>query len=144
MNIYCCGCKKEVLATMLTGEYFYPHRPDLFKLNFWKCTKCDCFVGCHKTNNGKQPLGVLATKEMKKMRQDIHKVIDPLWKNKLVNRSFLYKIMSNRLGFKFHTATTKDEYECFRALTFAQEISEILSDYGIDHQKELKASGFIF
>lgn len=45
--IYCCNCKEEVDAVLVTGAGIYPHRPDLKALPFWQCKACNAFVGCH-------------------------------------------------------------------------------------------------
>lgn len=38
---------------------------------------CDAYVGVHK--HTKTPLGTLANKKLRKARNDVHKIFDPLW-----------------------------------------------------------------
>ena len=108
MEIYCCGCEKKVVARLTEGGEIYPHRSDLKSLPFWKCDACGNFVGCHhKTKNRTAPLGCIATKEIKRARQHIHKLIDPIWQSGKMTRKELYKRLSEGLGRKYHTATIK-------------------------------------
>lgn len=105
MNIHCCGCDKEVSARLTTGAEIYPHRNDLKPLPFWKCNTCGNFVGCHhKTNNPTRPLGVIPTAELKKARQHIHKLLDPLWQSGTVRRGDVYTYLRDKLGYQYHTA----------------------------------------
>ena len=109
MKIYCCGCKDFVEAKYITGRQAYPHRPDLFDLGFWQCPDCENFVGTHKKTM--QPLGVIATKELKKARMDLHALMDPLWKNGTIRRKKLYKAISAFIGKEYHTANTRSVEE---------------------------------
>lgn len=105
MQIYCCECQTDVSANLVTGEQIYPHRPDLYELPFWQCPNCSNFVGCHhKTNNPTKPLGVIPNAELKHARQILHEVIDPVWKNSIIRRHKLYQLISNELGYTYHTA----------------------------------------
>lgn len=111
-RIYCCGCQKEIKAKLIYGKDIYPHRKDLAKLPFWKCPACWNFVGCHhKTNNPIKPLGVIPTKEVKEIRKRIHAVLDPMWKDKKIKRTELYKKLSDDLGWNYHTANIRSVEE---------------------------------
>ena len=104
-KIHCCGCNIQVSARLTDGSETYPHRPDLGDLPFWKCDACGNFVGCHhKTKDRTRPLGVIPTPELKKARQHIHRVLDPLWKSGRFDRSAIYQTISARIGFEYHTA----------------------------------------
>jgi hypothetical protein len=108
MKIYCCGCKKEVKSRLTDGKEIYPNRPDLYSLPFWKCDTCNNYVGCHhKTKNRTKPLGCIPTKEIKNARQHIHAILDPIWKNGHMKRGEIYKIISQKIGYQFHTADIK-------------------------------------
>ena len=109
MKIWCCGCQKEVNAWMITGNTCYPHRPDLYELTFWQCPHCKNFVGSHKKTL--RPLGVIATQEIKTRRHKIHEIIDPLWQQGYIKRKKLYKIISDELGYEYHTAETRSMEE---------------------------------
>ncbi len=123
MNIYCCSCEDEIEARLTNGIEIYPHRSDLAKLPFWKCDCCNNFVGCHhKTKNRTQPLGCIPTPEIKKHRQALHGIIDPVWKDGRMKRSELYKLISKKLGFKYHTGSLKSLDECRAAYKAIEEI----------------------
>jgi hypothetical protein len=110
--IHCCTCNKEVTARLTTGEEIYPHRTDLHNLPFWKCDCCGNYVGCHhKTKDRTKPLGVIPSAEVKNARLHLHELIDPLWNKGLFNRKELYKEISTRLGYEYHTAMIKSVEE---------------------------------
>lgn len=105
-SIYCCGCGAEIEARLTDGREIYPHRPDLSALPFWRCDACKNFVGCHhKTAQPTTPLGCIPTPEIKRARQHIHRILDPLWKGKKGLRSKVYAELASRMGVKeYHTA----------------------------------------
>ena len=104
-KIYCCECAKDVNAKLITGKEAYPHRRDLYHLPFWRCDTCNNFTGCHyKTKNRTRPLGVIPTAEIKKARQKIHHILDPLWMSGKYERDELYSELSKALGWDYHTA----------------------------------------
>ncbi len=71
-----CGVRSK----LVTGKELYPHRPDLYSLNFYQCAPCDAHVGCHKGTL--KPLGRLANAELRKMKSATHAVFDPIWKSR--------------------------------------------------------------
>lgn len=88
----------------------------MYSLPFWVCDKCSNFVGCHhKTKNPTNPLGVIATKEIKNARIYIHAALDPLWKDGKFTRKELYKKISNEIGYEYHTAELKTIEEARKA-----------------------------
>lgn len=104
--IHCCGCNAEISARLTDGREIYPHRPDLAPLPFWKCDTCKNFVGCHhKTADRTRPLGSIPTREIKRARSEIHRILDPIWKRGKMRRGELYERLANDLGLKeYHTA----------------------------------------
>ena len=126
-KIYCCGCQKKVQARLTNGKEIYPHRPDLYHLPFWKCDACKNTVGCHhKTDNPTQPLGIIATKEIKNARQHIHQLLDPIWENGGMSRGKLYAILTEKLGWKYHTANIRSVEEARKVYRLIREISNQL------------------
>lgn len=126
-KLYCCGCKKKVNAVLVEGYDIYPHREDLWDKKFYQC-ECGLYVGCHP--NSERPLGCMATKEIKKARQKIHKILDPLWENKgKGKRTKLYKRLSDKLGYEYHTAGIRDIEEAGKIYKLVQTIrKEIFID----------------
>lgn len=120
-EIHCCGCETKIMARLTDGAEIYPHRPDLSKLPFWKCDDCGNYVGCHhKTKNRTHPLGCIPTPEIKSARQHIHRILDPIWKNGEMPRKKIYAILTERLGWKYHTAN-------IRSVEEARKIYKIIS-----------------
>ena len=48
-------------------------------------------------------MGVIATPEVKNARKHIHALIDPLWKEKKIRRGKLYALLSEKMGYQYHT-----------------------------------------
>lgn len=112
MLIRCCGCNEKIEARLTSGAEIYPHRQDLKALPFWKCDTCGNYVGCHhKTKNRTQPLGCIPTDEIKNARRHIHKLLDPIWQSGKMKRKELYAKLSDRLGWKYHTANIRSVEE---------------------------------
>ena len=106
--IHCCGCQEKIEARLTDGREIYPHRPDLASLPFWRCDKCQLHVGCHhKTADRTNPLGNILTKELSKARSHIHALLDPLWQSGRFNRRALCGMISDRMGWSYHTAKIK-------------------------------------
>lgn len=126
MKIYCAACQEDVQARLTNGTEIYPHRPDLSELPFWCCDGCGGFVGCHhKTKNRTRPLGCIPTNLMKQWRKKIHAVLDPIWQSGRMTRKEVYQHMTDRMGWRFHTAKTRSIYECDEALQHAYELAGI-------------------
>jgi len=108
LKIYCCGCEGEIEARLTDGTEIYAHRADLHQLPFWKCDKCNNFVGCHhKTKNRTKPLGCIPTQEIRNARKHIHSVLDPIWQSGKVDRKTIYARLTDVLGKQYHTAEIK-------------------------------------
>lgn len=129
MKIYCCDCGKDVEARLTDGSETYPHRKDLYKLPFWICS-CGNFVGCHnKTDNPTKPLGCIPNKEIKGARSHIHELLDPIWKSKIISRTGLYKRLSLKLGYNYHTAEIRSIEEARKVYTKIRELKlELLTE----------------
>lgn len=124
MLIFCCGCGDTVEARLTDGTEMYPHRPDLSSLPFWRCDTCRNFVGCHhKTKNRTVPLGCIPTKELKKARQYIHGILDPLWKEGGMTRREVYALIAKKLGkVGYHTAGIRSVEEARQVYRAVQTI----------------------
>lgn len=79
---YCQGA-----ARLVKGATVYPGRGDLSDLDFWHCAPCQAWVGCHPGTEN--PLGILAKKDLRRLKQRVHALFDPLWVKKWhVDRPF--------------------------------------------------------
>ncbi len=124
-TIWCCACLKDVEARLTDGREIYPHRPDLADHPRWKCDTCGNHVGCHnqaKIRNPR-PLGNIPTPELSNARRHIHAILDPLWQSKRMTRSEVYTAISNRLGYRYHTAEIKTLYEARCIYFIVKELS---------------------
>lgn len=102
-KIQCPYCQQP--ARLTNGDEIYPHRADLGHKNFWKCTPCDAYVGCHDGTT--TPLGRLADAELRKAKLAAHNAFDPIWRKFNGNRrrsarSDAYAWLSNALGIPPH------------------------------------------
>lgn len=121
--IHCCCCDGFVNARLTDGKEIYSHRPDLYSLPFWKCDSCGNFVGCHhKTKDRTRPLGVIPTIEMKTARKQIHAIIDPIWKNGVKPRGYIYAQLSKALGREYHTAELRTMQEAEKVIVAARAL----------------------
>lgn len=126
VKVYCCNCKKEVDTNTLTGKEIYPHRPDLSHKVIYQCVYCLGTVGSH--DESKLPLGCIPSPEIKEARQHIHKLIDPLFLSKKINRKHLYNKIAKKLGIKeYHTAEIRD-------IEYARKVYRVC----LDIKKELE------
>lgn len=123
MKIWCCACGSDVDARLTDGAECYPHRPDLADIPRWKCDGCGNHVGTHhKTADRTRPLGNIPSPELKKARMHIHALIDPAWKSKRIRRGRLYELISDELGYQYHTAEIKTIDEARRVYRVARDI----------------------
>ena len=123
MKIHCCQCERKVKSRLTNGAEIYPRSPNLAKLPFWACRECGNYVGCHH-KTGLVPLGCIATPELRKARQHIHALIDPVWKSGRVKRRALYKAISEAMGRGFHTANLRTVEEAREVYRVAKRVIE--------------------
>lgn len=86
-----CGQTTERVG----GDIIYPHRPDLYKLSFYRCVPCGAYVGCHKDTT--TPMGDVATRELRNIRQKTHAAFDQIHANGFKTRKESYAWLSDQL-----------------------------------------------
>lgn len=86
-----CGQPSKLVG----GEVIYPHRPDLYDKQFYRCEPCDAYVGCH--GKTKKPLGRLANAGLRKLKMAAHRSFDRLWKDGEMGRSDAYAWLAEQL-----------------------------------------------
>lgn len=130
MAITCDYCGKD--AALVSGKELYPHRPDLFGIQLWKCTPCEAWVGCHKRSNA-VPLGRLANAELRKAKSAAHAAFDPIWKSGSKSRMGAYKWLSKQLNVPFKECHIGmfDIERCQQVVTVCNEWRGIEPDSGI-------------
>lgn len=89
------------VATLAYGIDVFPHRPDLAEKPFWVCWPCDARVGCHP--NTKEPLGTLANAALRRLRSEVHELLDRRWlsahpRNRQARRGDTYAWLAKQLG----------------------------------------------
>jgi hypothetical protein len=99
----CQYCHSNNIKIMTQTE-FYGREYNGAKM--YVCQKCGARAGCHKGTE--IPLGCLADDELRKLRKEIHDIIDTMWKTR-EERTILYKKLSEKYGDKFHVGFLKNE-----------------------------------
>lgn len=92
----CPQCNSE--AHLVKGDVIYPHRRDLYALQFWSCAPCKSYVGCHKGTT--TPMGSLAGPELRQARRKAHSTFDEVWQTGVKSRKDAYIWLSEKLGIK--------------------------------------------
>jgi len=120
-------------AEMVKGTEVYPRRPELAKLNFWRCKPCRAYVGCHKPNkkmkfDGTEPLGRLADPQLRHLRHRAHEWFDPLWRDQsekiFSKRESAYAFLSDKMAL--HKDDTHigmfDGAQCEQVMALAKQL----------------------
>lgn len=118
----CQYCQSAV--ELVTGDVIYPHREDLSDKKFWRCAPCDAYVGCHPGTD--KPLGRLANADLRKAKQSVHRVFDPIWKSGQMTRSKAYRMLAQKMGMskcQCHVGHFNLD-ECAKALLVLQNDKE--------------------
>lgn len=121
VDMYCCGCGEVKPVRLKTGAELYRKTTHTFHhMYFWQC-ECGLHVGCHKSSNGVvMPLGSIPTDELRKARKHIHAKLDPIWQQNYLNRTAVYRMMSEFLAVEdYHTGelrTIEEAREAYKAV----------------------------
>lgn len=64
----------------------------------WYCGQCEAAVGCHP--NTDIPLGFMATAPTRRMRSQVHKAFDPIWRGgqRAMSRTRAYEWLARTMG----------------------------------------------
>lgn len=129
MKIFCVKCQKDVIARLTAGQEIYPRQENLWERHYWKCETCKNYVGCHhKSKNSKLPLGNIPTPELRRARQKIHEILDPLWANrkrkKQERRTKIYNKISDELGYRYHTGEISSLEEARKVYLIIKKLTE--------------------
>lgn len=110
----CPYCKKE--AEWTSNDVVYGKRYGKSFMCYW-CKNCDAYVGCH--NNTREPLGIMANKELRQLRIKCHELFDELWKNGEMTRHQAYRYLEEKTGVRHIGSTNKEE--CLAIITKIKE-----------------------
>lgn len=113
MEINKMGKNIKVICPQCGNPAPWVENKEMYGKNYGKsymcyyCKDCDTYVGCHQ--NTRQPLGTMATRELREWRKKVHAKIDPLWKSGKYSRKAVYSIITRKLGYQYHTGESDIE-----------------------------------
>lgn len=61
----------------------------------WYCRSCRASVGCHAGTGN--PLGYMANPYVRRLRAELHEIVDPIWHAGIATRSEIYKWIAKEL-----------------------------------------------
>lgn len=98
-NKYPCPyCGGKVIFT--SNAYIY-HGKTYGNGKCYVCTNCRTSCGVHgKPVPTKRPLGILATDEMKQLKQQCHSKFDEVWRDHKLKRGACYKRLAKLMNIK--------------------------------------------
>lgn len=116
IRLYCMTCEKSVDTLVENGEKIYPNRPDLADHVFLMCPNCHNYVSADQLRphdsfvkwKHRHDKKVIPTKACRKYRQLVHQIIDPLWKEGVFQRNYIYKRLSEATGTNYHNSSLND------------------------------------
>ena len=115
MDVICSYCGQ--ITCLVKGSDIYKKYNKLYSEKyFYYCKQCDAYVGCHP--NTKNPLGTVANKTLRKLRNSCHNSFDKIWKNKYLSRSKAYKWLASELNISLKQCHIGmfDEQMCLEAI----------------------------
>lgn len=97
----------------------------------WACDLCGAQVGCH--SGTKNPLGFMANKETRKLRADVHELLDRIWKSGWLSRARTYDWLAGMLELEQPTCHIAE-------LTAAQlrAALDVIERYITQHAQRIK------
>ena len=110
MKAYCCKCRKEIEGKQVKGDVIYPHRPDLYDLDFIQCPVCKNYTGKYE---GEYP--TLPTEHIRQCRYKAHRALDRIWKDRKKKGEY-YAFMSGAFKKDFHWGMVRSDEEADKAL----------------------------
>ena len=133
ITVTCPYCKKPAQLVGAQKVYGPNISGALAGKKFWQCKPCDAHVGTHPGLD--TPLGTLANGPLRMYRQQVHSLLDPIWKNKGLipgppkhRRLRVYKFLSDAMDLPIkdtHIALFNDE-QCIEACKCLEVIHAIL------------------
>ena len=124
MELICSYCGQITILVKGSDIYKKYDKPYSEKY-FYYCEDCDAYVGCHPGT--KNPMGTVANRRLRKLRNLSHSYFDKIWKNKYLSRSQAYKWLAAELNIppkQYHIGMF-DEQTCLKAI---QKCNQYLSN----------------
>ncbi|WP_420827923.1 zinc-finger-containing protein [Geomicrobium sediminis] len=90
VRVNCSYCFRP--AKLIKAKELHPRKRGWLYI----CYNCKAHVGCHRGT--REPLGYLATKDVRRLRHRCHKALDPIWQSQIVTRSETYEWVAKVLN----------------------------------------------
>lgn len=132
-KMYCVQCEEDVSPDVVSGKVIYPYRKDLYGLVLFQCPNCKNYASEHAR--------VIPTRTIRKFRQKIHSIIDPLWRSGVVTRSWVYRNMSKAIGKDFHSGNIRSDEEAITAYMAARKLALEVSLRGLNATNKVNSKG---
>ncbi len=122
MNPLCPYCGQE--SKIVTGDEIYCGREDLKDRYYYECLPCDAYVGTHKGTL--RPYGTLANLELRKARNEAHKVFDEIWQTGRMSRTHAYSWLCRQTDIEYKSCHIglMDLDQCNLIITIVNQYKE--------------------
>jgi len=113
-----CGASSVLCHSVLVYAGDKSYAPIFVCENY---PKCDAYVSAHQ--NTLQPMGSLANKKLRKLREKVHFKFDVIWRRKKMTRDEAYIRLASLMGLKIadcHIALFDIE-QCKKAIELIEE-----------------------
>lgn len=88
----------------------------------WICDRYPECLGSIGTHPDGRPLGTIPDEETKKLRIQVHALMDPLWKSKKITRNSMYYKLGKAMGKRAFHVGESNAAECRAALEIIPKI----------------------
>ena len=124
-KLFCVQCNDNVDVTLVNGEVICPTMPHTHHNFFYQCNFCANYVGFRENFN--KSFIFIPTPEMRNLKIEIHKIIDPIWQNEILTREEVYNKISERIGKKFHAGSLKSIDEAKYIIYCVKELFNVVA-----------------
>lgn len=140
-QVDCPYCGKPARRASAADVYGADKSASFSERVFWQCQPCDAYVGTHPGTDA--PLGTLANRGLRRLRVQVHALLDPLWRGSPDKRmrTVAYAFLARRLGITERNCHVGlfDEALCERALSALRGVTVESLSAPIDSGRTRKA-----
>lgn len=117
--IYCNSCNSIDIFLTSAGAWYQREFPGSNVL-MYVCRSCDASVQCHA--NSVIPLGMMADKPTRTMRQKAHSVFDAAWQKTKLTRNEAYEWLARKMNLTRNECHIGmfDKYQCSSVIDLCQ------------------------
>ena len=128
----CIECGAE--AVLMTGKDVYPRNPEFWDKPIWICWTpgCGARCGCHPGTT--KPLGRPAGAALRRARQMLHGLLDPIWKQ--ADQLSVYAPEDNRTRWQIRGRARKRVYAWLRERMGLTEKECHVGEFSIEQCRE--------